>query len=148
MTVMTLYLKKQKQFKKQFIFHQLKKQSICTLYCSFFYIHNVIRSEPTTFGSVSNFKLQVLIPLVNSLTECVWFWPLLKWALFFEAAGAVAKIGSSQTTITNFSLSKSVKHSVEYWHAKFNRYRLSNPNQTPEIGIVSISIHTNFAKSN
>ena len=42
------------------------------------------------------------------------FWPLLKQASFFEAAGAVVKISSSQkqTTIMNFSLPKSMKRSV------------------------------------
>ncbi len=41
-------------------------------------------------------------------------WPLLKQSSFFEAYGAVTKIGSSlnQTTIGKFSLPKSVKHSV------------------------------------
>ena len=38
----------------------------------------------------------------------------MKRASFFEAAGAVAKIGLSETTICNFSLPKSVKRSVVY----------------------------------
>jgi len=43
------------------------------------------------------------------------FWPLLKQASFLEAAGAVAEIVSSlkPNEMTKFSLSKSVKRSVE-----------------------------------
>ena len=45
------------------------------------------------------------------------FWPLKKWVSFFEAAGAVAKIGSSlnQTTLSKFNQVKLFQISDKHW---------------------------------